>query len=133
MTDKELIAGVATMRAFVPSLDFELSKRFYADLGFEVTPISDGLADIKLGTAGSFLLQNFYAKDWAENFMVYVSVSDLASWWAHIEALDLAAKYGVQAPRPPAMQPHGIKTAFVYDPAGVLWHFAQSSGAGSGE
>ena len=38
---------------------------------------------------------------------------------------DLAARFGVQAPKAPAMQPWGLRVAYVVDPSGVLWHFAQ--------
>jgi hypothetical protein len=43
----------------------------------------------------------------------------------HLQTLDLPGKFGVQPPKPPAMQPWGLRVACVYDPAGVLWHFAQ--------
>jgi uncharacterized glyoxalase superfamily protein PhnB len=52
-------------------------------------------------------------------------VDDLDAWWSHIEALHLPAKFGVMAPRPPAMQPWGLRVAFLTDPCGVLWHVAQ--------
>ena len=37
----------------------------------------------------------------------------------------LPGKFGVQPPKAPAMQPWGLRTMYVYDPAGVLWHVAQ--------
>ena len=45
--------------------------------------------------------------------------------WAHVDALDLPVKFGVQPPRAPAIQPWGMRVAYVFDPAGVLWHFAE--------
>jgi hypothetical protein len=37
------MANMATVeiKAFVPARDFELSKRFYVDLGFEIESLSD--------------------------------------------------------------------------------------------
>jgi uncharacterized glyoxalase superfamily protein PhnB len=63
--------------------------------------------------------------DQAENFMMQLMVDDLDAWWAHIDALDLENKFGVPAPRAPAMQPWGLRIAYIVDPAGVLWHVAQ--------
>ena len=57
--------------------------------------------------------------------MMQMVVDDLDAWWAHIESLDLPGRFGVSPPKPPAMQPWGLRIAYVVDPAGVLWHVAQ--------
>ncbi|HEX4972119.1 MAG TPA: VOC family protein [Steroidobacteraceae bacterium] len=115
--------GTERMRPFVPTKDFDLSKRFYEALGFE--KVLDGEVAIFNAASGGFILQRHYQKDWAENSMVQLMVDDLDEWWAHIVALDLPSKFGVQPPKLPAMQPWGLRTAYVYDPCGVLWHVAQ--------
>ena len=115
--------GTETPRPFVPAKDFELSKRFYEALGFEKLLDSE-IAIFEVG-GGSFILQNYWQKEWAENFMMQLVVDDLDAWWAHVESLDLPAKFGVPAPRAPALQPWGIRVAFVIDPAGALWHFSE--------
>lgn len=115
--------GTERMRPFVPARDFDLSKQFYETLGFE--KVLDGEVAIFNAGSGGFILQRFYQKDWAENSMVQLMVDDLDAWWAHIVALDLPGKFGVQPPKPPAMQPWGLRIAYVYDPSGVLWHVAQ--------
>lgn len=33
--------------------------------------------------------------------------------------------FGVQPPKPPAMQSWGLRVAYVLDPCGVLWHVTQ--------
>jgi len=53
-------------------------------------------------------------------------MKDLGPWWSRIAALDLAGRYGVQAPSAPKLQPWGLVVAYVFDPSGVLWHFAES-------
>jgi catechol 2,3-dioxygenase-like lactoylglutathione lyase family enzyme len=113
------------MRPFLPAQDFDLSKRFYEALGFE--KVLDGEVAIFDTASGGFILQRYYQKDWAENFMMQLMVDDLDAWWAHLEALDLPAKFGVQPPKPPAMQPWGLRIAYVFDPSGVLWHVAESA------
>jgi catechol 2,3-dioxygenase-like lactoylglutathione lyase family enzyme len=115
--------GTETPRPFMPARDFDLSKRFYETLGFEKLFDSE-VAIFKVG-AGSFILQDFWQKELAENFMMQLVVEDLDAWWTHVSALELPTKFGVQPPRAPALQPWGLRVAYVFDPAGVLWHFSE--------
>ena len=116
-------AGTVIARPFLPAKDIDLSERFYEALGF--TKVLDGEVAIFRVGASSFLLQNYFQKEWAENFMMQLMVDDLDSWWAHVSSLALPEKFGVPAPKPPAMQPWGLRIAYVVDPSGVLWHVAQ--------
>jgi len=115
--------GTELARPFMPAKDFDLSKRFYETLGFE--KVLDGEVAIFRAGASGFILQRYYQKDWAENFMMQLMVDDLDAWWAHINTLDLTRQFGVPPPRAPAMQPWGLRVAYVVDPCGVLWHVAQ--------
>jgi hypothetical protein len=116
-------SGTEQVRPFLPSQDFDLSKRFYEALGF--VKILDGdVAIFETGSSG-FIPQNYYKKEWAENFMMQLLVDDLDAWWLHITTLDLPGNFGVPAPKPPAMQSWGLRIAYVVDPCGVLWHVAQ--------
>ena len=116
-------SGTELMRPFIPAKDFELSKSFYEALGFE--KVLDSEVAIFNAGSGGFILQRYYQEDWANNFMMQLMVDDLDAWWTHIEALDLTNRFGVPAPKPPAMQPWGLRIAYVVDPSGVLWHIAQ--------
>jgi len=116
-------AGTEFVRPFVPTKDFDLSKRFYEALGFE--KLLDGEVAIFRVGFGSFILQRYYQKDWAENFMMQLMVDDLDAWWKHINTLDLGGQFGVPPPKAPAMQPWGLRVAYVVDPSGVLWHVAE--------
>lgn len=113
----------ADARPFLPTKDFAISRAFYEALGFE--KLLDGEVAIFSVGQSRFILQRYFHKEWAENTMMQLTVDDLDAWWAHIQALDLPGRFGVQAPKAPAMQPWGLKVAYVYDPAGVLWHVAQ--------
>ncbi|NEX91366.1 VOC family protein [Caulobacter sp. 17J65-9] len=115
--------GNETARPFLPARDFAVSRAFYEALGFE--KLFDGEIAIFSVGRSEFILQNYYVEAWASNFMMQLLVDDLDGWWAHIEALDLPAAFGVAAPRAPAMQPWGMRVAYVFDPAGVLWHVAE--------
>jgi uncharacterized glyoxalase superfamily protein PhnB len=119
----DLAGTVKALRPFVPAKDFEISKRFYADIGFAVEPLDDSIAAMHIGSH-SFLLQNYYAKEWADNFVMHMSVDDLDAWWEHLTSLDLVSRYGARSPRAPKLQSWGLTVAFMFDPAGVLWHIA---------
>jgi len=53
----------------------------------------------------TFLLQNYYVKDWAGNFMMHLMVSDADVWWKHIQDIKLAEKYADIMCKPPTLQP----------------------------
>ncbi len=115
--------GGESARPFLPAKDFDTSRAFYEALGFE--KLLDGeVAIFRIGQS-AFILQRFYQREWAENFMMQLMVDDLDAWWAHIQSLDLPAAFAVQHPKAPAMQPWGLRVAYVYDPSGVLWHIAE--------
>ena len=115
--------GSEIARPFLPAKDFEQSKRFYEALGFEKK--LDGEVAIFGVGASSFILQKYFQKEWAENFMMQLMVDDLDGWWAHVSSLGLPAKFGVSEPKPPKVQPWGVRVAYLVDPSGVLWHVAQ--------
>lgn len=115
--------GTERIRPFLPAQDFEVSRRFYEALGFE--KVLDSEVAIFNSGSGGFILPRHYQKDWAENCMMQMMVDHLDSWWSHIVALDLPVSFGVKPPRAPAVQPWGLRVAYVFDPCGVLWHVAE--------
>ena len=117
-------SGTELVRPFLPSRDFELSKKFYEAVGFHKLLDSDDVAIFRAGS-GEFLLQRRFQKDWAENCMMQLMVDDLDAWWAHILSLDLPARFAVRPPKAPDVQPWGLRVAYLVDPSGVLWHVAQ--------
>jgi hypothetical protein len=92
-------------------------------LGFKI--LLDG--DVTIFGVGdsAFILQRYYKKEWAENCMMQMMVDDLDAWWKRIETLNLPKSFGVRPPKPPAIQPWGLRVGYVWDPSGVLWHVAQ--------
>jgi Glyoxalase/Bleomycin resistance protein/Dioxygenase superfamily len=122
----QLIPNIRAFRPFLPAKEYDKSLRFYETIGFHVHPLGKTMAELSLGTH-AFLLQGYYVKDWAENTMMHVLVNDVNAWWQHIDSLDLANKFGVSAPAPPKVEPWGLTVSYVFDPSGVLWHFAEST------
>jgi hypothetical protein len=113
---------VRAMRPVVPAKDFDVSKRFYIELGFEPRPLTERLVEMQLGVF-SFILQDHYAREWADNFVVHLTVSDIGLWWDHIASLDLPARYGAKVQSPESQG--WAMVAGVTDPCGVLWRFAE--------
>lgn len=112
------------IKAFVPAKDFELSRRFYTDLGFTEAWASEDMAYFHAGNS-SFLLQKFYVKEHADNFMMHLLVQDVAAWWQLVESRQLGQKYGVRI-NPPEDRPWGMRDFTVDDPTGVLWRIGQN-------
>ena len=110
------------IKAFVPAKDFDLSKRFYQDLGFTVAWSSDGLAYIRHGNT-SFLLQKF--PEGIDNFMMHLLVQDVNAWWSLIEDHGIVAKYGVII-EPVSDKPWGLRDFAISDPSDVLWRIGQN-------
>jgi catechol 2,3-dioxygenase-like lactoylglutathione lyase family enzyme len=115
---------VVEIKAFVPARDFALSKRFYEDLGFTVSWSSDDLAYIHHGES-SFLLQNFYVSEHADNFMMHLLVEDVDAWWRQVQDRGLQSKYDIKL-EPPADRPWGMRDFIITDPTGVLWRIAEN-------
>ena len=113
------------LKAFVPARDFALSKQFYQDLGFTMPWSDDDLASMRHGNV-SFLLQNYYVKELADNFMMHLLVEDVDAWWARVQEKQIAEKYGVKV-LPPEQRPWKMRDFVVIDPSGVLWRIAENT------
>jgi len=122
----DLIPEIRAFRPFLPAKEYQTSLRFYEAVGFEAYPLGGTLAELSLGPY-AFLLQGYYVKEWAENMVMHVLVNDVQAWWRHIDSLDLARQFGVSAPAAPRDEPWGLTVAYVFDPSGVLWHFAEAT------
>ncbi|MGH9761038.1 MAG: glyoxalase, partial [Blastocatellia bacterium] len=107
MDDKSII----DLKAFVPAKDSAISRQFYVDLGFTQNWANDEIAEFQIG-AFRFLLQTFYVKEHAGNFMMNLAVEDADLWWKHIKEINLTEKYpGIMA-KPPTMQPWGLRVLY---------------------
>ncbi len=114
---------VLDLKTFVPAKDFELSKRFYLDLGFRENWGNKEVCELEID-GYRFLLQNFYVKEQAENFMMSLTVENADEWWEQIKGSGLLDKYDLHTAKPPELQPWGLRVLYLTDPTGVLWHIA---------
>ena len=112
-----------SIRPFIGAKDYEVSRNFYRDLGFEEVILSNDMSLFKKDQIG-FYLQKAYVKDWIDNSMIFVEVEDVESFWQNLLALNLTAKYQDVKLKPVLNYDWG-KECFVHDPSGILWHFGQ--------
>ncbi len=117
-------AIIKDMKVFIPSKDFLTSLRFYQALGWVCNWRSEGLAELEIANQ-RFYLQDFYVKEWAENCMIYLNVADAQYWCDRVLALIETKQYSGIRVATPEIQPHGDKVTYVWDPAGILLHFAE--------
>lgn len=113
------------LRPFIPARDHARSRCFYEALGFHAEQISDDIA-ILTAKAGSFILQNFYVRELAENLMMQLIIPDIEQWWAMHDPTEVASTFGTPLPTRPSIQPWGLKVGYIHDPSGVLWHITET-------
>lgn len=109
---------------FIPSvIDFQIAKKFYIEIGFDVDYEDDSLAILRKDRCRFFLQNN--SNNWIDgNFMMVLHVEDLDAWWDHLEGLNLAVRYPNVRLRAPEVYPWGNREIHLIDPCGVLWHIA---------
>jgi catechol 2,3-dioxygenase-like lactoylglutathione lyase family enzyme len=112
-----------SMRPFIGAKDFETSRSFYRELGFEEVVLDTNMSVFKTGQL-AFYLQNAYVKDWADNTMIFLEVDDVARYWNELLALDLSSKYAGVRLTPIRVELWG-RECFLHDPSGILWHFGE--------
>ena len=77
-----------SIRPFIGAKDFDISRNFYRDIGFEEVLISPAMSLFKVNEMG-FYLQNAYVKDWIDNTMVFLEVDDADRYFKELSALNL--------------------------------------------
>lgn len=112
-----------SIRPFIGAKEFEISRSFYRDLGFEETALGNSMSVFKSGEM-AFYLQNAYVKDWVDNTMVFMEVDDVDRFYNDLLALNLTDKYADVKLTPVKNETWG-KECFVHDPSGILWHFGE--------
>lgn len=82
-----------SIRAFIGAKDFEISRAFYNDLGFEESILSKNMSYFKIDETLGFYLQDAYIKDWIDNTMIFLEVNDVDVYWQELQNLGLHHKY----------------------------------------
>jgi catechol 2,3-dioxygenase-like lactoylglutathione lyase family enzyme len=125
--DKKIDHKAKSIRPFIGAKDFDLSRSFYRDLGFEETILSDDMSVFKTNGL-AFYLQDAYVKDWIDNTMIFLEVDDVSRYWDELSALDLPGRYDGVRLTGIRLEDWGNE-CFLHDPSGVLWHFGEFAAA----
>ena len=112
-----------SIRPFIGAKDYEVSRRFYRDLGFQESILGDDMSYFKTEGIG-FYLQNACVQDWIDNSMIFLEVDDVRRYWNELLALDLPSNYQGVRLTPIKVYDWG-RECFLHDPSGILWHFGE--------
>ena len=112
-----------SIRPFIGAKNFEISRNFYADLGFKETVLSHNLSLFSSEHLG-FYLQDAFVEDWVNNTMIFMEVANADVFWKELLSLNLTDKYSSCRLVPVKKESWG-KECFLHDPSGILWHFGE--------
>ncbi len=113
-----------SVRTFIGAKNFEESRNFYKDLGFEESIISKSMSYFKIFDTLGFYLQDYYLEDWINNSMIFVEVDNVEEYFIQLQNLGLQDKYKEVKLVPIRYDDWGSE-CFLHDPAGILWHFGE--------
>jgi len=112
-----------SIRPFIGAKDFERSRSFYRDLGFQESVLDNSMSYFKTEGLG-FYLQNAFVEDWINNSMIFMEVDDVKRFWNELSALGLNSKYENVKLTPIREHVWG-RECYLHDPSGILWHFGE--------
>jgi catechol 2,3-dioxygenase-like lactoylglutathione lyase family enzyme len=112
-----------SIRPFIGAKNYDISRKFYQDLGFKESVLSINMSYFETEGLG-FYLQDAYVKDWIDNSMIFMEVDDVKRFWLELLALDLTSKY-VNVKLTAIRELAWGRECFLHDPSGVLWHFGE--------
>lgn len=120
---KKMEHKAKSIRPFIGAKDFELSRNFYRDLGFEESILTHNMSYFKTDGMG-FYLQDAYVRDWIDNSMIFLEVDDVERYWGELLTSGLDTKYEGVRLTPIRVYDWG-KECFLHDPSGILWHIGE--------
>ena len=109
---------VTDIKVFIPSKDYEISKLFYTEIGFESELVTDDLTLFQNGSY-SLYLQRFYNQELADNLMLQICVSDIE------EAFDICSSSEHKTRITPVEQEAWGRVFYLWGPAGELLHITE--------
>lgn len=112
-----------SIRPFIGANNYEVSRQFYRELGFEEVVLFPNMSLFQNETIG-FYLQDAYVKDWIDNTMVFMEVENINQFYEAILNLNLPSKYPTVRLLPIKQHDWG-SVCYLHDPSGILWHIGE--------
>jgi hypothetical protein len=116
---------ILDFKPFVPSNSYEESKAFYKNIGFNINWSSDEVCEIDTTFGYKFLLLAKNHNNYSESLMLHFMVNSAQQWYEYFNILKLPEKFKGTKVSKPKLMPWGLIITYVWDPAGVLLHFAE--------
>ena len=113
-----------SVRTFIGAKDFEVSRNFYRDLGFQESIISKNMSYFKIFETLGFYLQDAYVEDWVNNSMIFLEVDNVEQYYNELQNLGLHNKYK-DVKLVPIRNDDWGRECFLHDPSGILWHLGE--------
>ncbi len=113
----------SSLRPFLGAKNFDQSRSFYRELGFEETIIEPSLSLFENGNS-IFYLQDYYVADWIGNSMLLLEVSNIAQQYHALQASNLFTRFA-DAKLLPLATEDWADVFRIIDPSGVLWHVGE--------
>lgn len=126
---KQKIPTIKDFRPFIICTpeNYEATKSFYADLGFEKL-WDDGESACEFATGFGeqrFLVTLHYDIEPPQHAMLHFWVEDAQAWYDYMTGLKLEERHPKIKITEPVVTPWGWLITYVADPAGVKLHFGQ--------
>lgn len=115
------VTEAVSVRPFLGSADFNISRQFYQFLGFKEVVLEPRLSLFE-GYGVHFYLQDAYVKEWIENTMVFVELGDPEVLLKKFRDLNISNSFPSAKLSAMRKELWG-EQFFLHDPAGNLWHF----------
>lgn len=112
-------------KPFVPSNDYAVSKAFYECMGFKINWDSGEVCEIDTMFGYRFLLLPKNHNNYAHSLMLHFMVNSAQEWYDHFLSIGLVKEFPGTKVAEPKMMPWGLLITHVWDPSGVLLHFAE--------
>lgn len=113
--------------------NYESSKAFYTDIGFEkLWDDGDSACEFATGFGSQrFLLTLHHGLEPTRNAMLHFWVEDAAEWYDYFQDLKIAERHPSVTITAPVETPWGWLITYVADPSGVKLHFAEPYSEGN--
>lgn len=120
---------ILDFKPFIPSNDYAVSKSFYEHMGFKVNWDSEEVCEIDTQFGYRFLLLPRNHNNYAHSLMLHFMVNSAKEWYDFFLSKKLAETFDGTKVSEPELMPWGLIVTHVWDPAGVLLHFAEDPAA----
>lgn len=120
-----VLRKIVDFKPFVPSNDYAVSKAFYESMGFTINWDDGEVCEVDTLFGFRFLLLPKNHNNYAHSLMLHFMVNSAQEWYEYFVDVGLTEKFPGTKVAAPDLKPWGLLITHVWDPAGVLLHFAE--------